>query len=346
MDEQVGGSIAWDNLTAQELRKEANDPKSKLPSLFERQWVVTMGTPVPCFNCKGLEKSLNLFKQKLKVMAENKCNYQLKGKYNGVYGYNNADLTNKKAQKLIKEHPRGIELFSALPPDLQKIVDDKKEAEQRAYEDGIEKYNENVIADRQVQKESERKAEKYKEEQNNLKLSAQNAKKADERKARDAEKSAKLARIEARKIDEIEERERKKADKAARISKQKAKERKLREKEKAGKAARVKAQKAKGIEAKEKWDALNAAKRTRASAQKESERKAREELIANKPTDESRRKIALSKEQDDLEEKRKTRLVQLLSWDKKRLVKKAKALNITSTGTAEELAKRVHKKEQ
>lgn len=62
-------------------------------------------------------------------MADNKCNYELKGKYNGVYGYTNEELTDKKAEKLVKKHPRGHDLFAVLPSDIQKKIDDRLEIE-------------------------------------------------------------------------------------------------------------------------------------------------------------------------------------------------------------------------
>ena len=58
-------------------------------------------------------------------MADNKCQYELKGKYNGVYGYTNDSLTDKKAEALVKKHPRGNDLFAVLPSKLQKERDDK-----------------------------------------------------------------------------------------------------------------------------------------------------------------------------------------------------------------------------
>lgn len=53
-------------------------------------------------------------------MSDNKCNYEIKGKYNGVWGYDNDSLTDKKAKKLIKDHPRGVELFAIYPKPTPK----------------------------------------------------------------------------------------------------------------------------------------------------------------------------------------------------------------------------------
>lgn len=64
-------------------------------------------------------------------MAENKCNYKLKGKYNGVYGYTNEELTDKKAEKLVKEHARGYDLFAVLPVEIQKKIDEQLATEEK-----------------------------------------------------------------------------------------------------------------------------------------------------------------------------------------------------------------------
>lgn len=68
-------------------------------------------------------------------MADNKCQYQLKGKYNGVYGNTNDSLTDKKAESLAKKHPRGNDLFAVLPSKLQKERDDKIALDAKALED-------------------------------------------------------------------------------------------------------------------------------------------------------------------------------------------------------------------
>jgi hypothetical protein len=85
-------------------------------------------------------------------------NYKLKKLYNGVYGYTNAELTDKKAKELIKRHPLGIEMFCVLPPELQKKVDEKKAEEVKAIEEKHRKYAEKVKADKAKQLGVERKA--------------------------------------------------------------------------------------------------------------------------------------------------------------------------------------------
>lgn len=48
-------------------------------------------------------------------MSKKDCDYVLKSKYDGVYGYFNKDMTNVRAKKLIKVHPKGEDLFIKLP---------------------------------------------------------------------------------------------------------------------------------------------------------------------------------------------------------------------------------------
>lgn len=43
------------------------------------------------------------------------CNYRIKNMYDGVLGYFNKDLTDKKAKELINKHKAGLELFSEYP---------------------------------------------------------------------------------------------------------------------------------------------------------------------------------------------------------------------------------------
>ena len=142
MDEQAGRGINWLNISADDLRKGANDAQSRLPSLFERKWIEVMGEVIPCINCKGFEKKLSLLKQNIVKMSEIKCQYKLKGKYNGVWGYKNAELTNKKAEKLAKDHPRGHDLFAELPKEIQDRIDKELaeiEAKKKSIEDKLKK---------------------------------------------------------------------------------------------------------------------------------------------------------------------------------------------------------------
>lgn len=89
-------------------------------------------------------------------MAENKCNYKLKGKYNGVYGYTNDKLTDKKAEKLVKEHARGYDLFAVLPVDIQNGIDERLAIEQKKIESDKVKARESLL-DKQLRAEEEAK---------------------------------------------------------------------------------------------------------------------------------------------------------------------------------------------
>lgn len=89
-------------------------------------------------------------------MADNKCNYELKGKYNGVYGYTNAELTDKKAEKLVKEHKRGYDLFAVLPSDIQKKIDEQLVIDAKKIESDRLKKRETML-DKQLKAEEEAK---------------------------------------------------------------------------------------------------------------------------------------------------------------------------------------------
>ncbi len=149
MDQLVNG-IDWLNISADDLRRGADDSKSKLPSLFERKWLEVMGDVIPCINCKGIGKKLNLMKQNIVKMSENKSQFKLKGKYNGIYGYTNADMTDKKAEELAKKHPRGYDLFELLPPEIQKRLDDLVEKDKAEIRERAEQVSREAEAAHQV----------------------------------------------------------------------------------------------------------------------------------------------------------------------------------------------------
>ena len=60
-----------------------------------------------------------------KMEEENKCNYELRLKYNGIKckktgrPVRNADMTDKQAKLLIKYHPAGGKLFSKIPVEVE-----------------------------------------------------------------------------------------------------------------------------------------------------------------------------------------------------------------------------------
>lgn len=68
-------------------------------------------------------------------MADTKCQYQLHGKYNGLEGYTNDKLTDKKAEALAKSHPRGFDLFKVVPDKLQKERDAQIAKDEKAAAD-------------------------------------------------------------------------------------------------------------------------------------------------------------------------------------------------------------------
>ena len=154
MDQQAGRGINWLNISADDLRKGANDATSRLPFLFERKWLEVMGEVIPCINCKGFEKKLSLLKQNIVKMSEIECQYKLKGKYNGVWGYKNAELTDKKAEKLAKDHHRGHDLFAELPKEIADKIKDKDVKRAAAIQAEIDKKKEEV---EQVKADAEKK---------------------------------------------------------------------------------------------------------------------------------------------------------------------------------------------
>lgn len=179
MDQQVDTvEVNWLNLTVDELRRGANDPASKLPSLFERKWLEVTGDVVPCISCPGIEKKLEHLKQGIVKMSKVTSKFRLKGKYNGVYGYTNAEMTDKKAHALAKKHPRGWGLFAQVDDEvgkkLKKEQDAQREAEANKAGDSIEESKRKTMLDRQ--KEAEELAIKKREQ-----LEAEEKKRSEDR---------------------------------------------------------------------------------------------------------------------------------------------------------------------
>lgn len=116
----------WLELSNDEIKEAVNS--GRLLSLFSVDCRKVLGD-IPCLNCKGWQEKLNLFKSKYKAMSENKCEYRLKAKYNGILGISNDKITNKEAQMLLSKHPRGIDLFVAVPSEP--VLSEAEQREQK-----------------------------------------------------------------------------------------------------------------------------------------------------------------------------------------------------------------------
>jgi len=66
-------------------------------------------------------------------MKENKCQYRLKSKYEGIglpskkhIRVNNGNITDALAKELLKHHPAGEKLFAFIPEEPKKVKKEKK----------------------------------------------------------------------------------------------------------------------------------------------------------------------------------------------------------------------------
>lgn len=120
MDKLSGNSLI--ELSVSEVRQRSNEAKflSDLTLLFQQYT-----GDVPCMNCKEFEKKLDLLKQKIMEAPKTKSGYNLKRKYNGlkVHGVGmitQEGMTDKIAEKVIKNHAKGYDLFDSWPDEVAK----------------------------------------------------------------------------------------------------------------------------------------------------------------------------------------------------------------------------------
>jgi hypothetical protein len=112
LDKQISNGLIWHDLTNDEIKQRVNSGELAANFAIDSNKVFN---DVICLNCKGWNDKLDIFKQRLKAVSDNKCEYVLKLKYNGVMGVSNETITNAKAKKLIKDHPKGLYLFDKIP---------------------------------------------------------------------------------------------------------------------------------------------------------------------------------------------------------------------------------------
>jgi len=117
------------------------------------------GSLYPSCN-KCLNKYWENYTKSLLIMEEKKHHgYVLKLKYNGISlrgytdSFRNGDLTEEQAERLLREHPHGAELFDEIPKKKKRVVRKKLDTEKE-----VKKY----IAKKKPVKKSVRKSKKSK----------------------------------------------------------------------------------------------------------------------------------------------------------------------------------------
>lgn len=112
----------WDKYQAVEVRTGTDQDGNRLIISFARDYKEVFGSDI-CPNCNGFDRKFNNFLNKTKLMTEKKkSRYVLKKMYQNIpleFGsslfLNNENMTDEYGAKLLKNHPRGKDLFDFLP---------------------------------------------------------------------------------------------------------------------------------------------------------------------------------------------------------------------------------------
>lgn len=116
--------IDWGKYQAAEVLSGMNENGGRLISLFARDYKKITGNDI-CHTCSSFIQKFNSFIQKYYTMAkdaENTCGFRLKPMYQNIpasFGspifVNNNNITEELALGLLKNHPRGKDLFDVIP---------------------------------------------------------------------------------------------------------------------------------------------------------------------------------------------------------------------------------------
>ena len=113
----------WKEYTANDVLRQTDKNANRLLSSFARDYKKVFNRDI-CPSCKDFNQKFQEFLNHTKTMSQKKNNsgYVLKKMYENIplaFGsniyVNNQNLTDAYAKKLLKNHPRGEELFSAIP---------------------------------------------------------------------------------------------------------------------------------------------------------------------------------------------------------------------------------------
>ncbi len=119
--------VDWTKYKAEEVRSGSDQNGSRLFPQFAQDYHKVFQTDV-CPNCKDFPVKFQNFLIKIK-MSQEESNFKLKEKYDGLpleFGsqvyVTNANITNENALKLLKNHPKGKDLFQTLPDNLDELI--------------------------------------------------------------------------------------------------------------------------------------------------------------------------------------------------------------------------------
>jgi hypothetical protein len=119
----------WNKYQASEVRTGMDSNGNRLVSSFAKDYNSIFNFEL-CPNCKGFEEKFKKFLKKTKIMAEKKASqYVLKKMYSNIpleFGssvfVNNENMTDAYGLKLLKNHPRGLDLFDSVPNTQKETI--------------------------------------------------------------------------------------------------------------------------------------------------------------------------------------------------------------------------------
>lgn len=129
----------WKIYQVKEVQSGIDDNGNRLISIFAKDYKTVMGTEF-CPSCKDFEIKFKNFINKLENMKNSttkNSGFILKAMFDNItlFGkpkyFNNANLTDEDAIELLESHPKGKELFQAIPEDWESLKTPEPEAKKK-----------------------------------------------------------------------------------------------------------------------------------------------------------------------------------------------------------------------
>ena len=123
----------WKKYQAKEVQSGIDENGNRLISFFAKDYKIVMGNEF-CPSCNDFEIKFKNFITKLENMKNvKKTGFVLKAMFENItlFGsqqyFNNANLTDESAIELLEKHPKGKDLFEAIPEGWEKLKATKVE---------------------------------------------------------------------------------------------------------------------------------------------------------------------------------------------------------------------------
>jgi hypothetical protein len=119
--------VNWLDKTAEQIKTGTDEKGTRLVLAFQSDYKKIFGQGAECCHtCPSFTAKVQKYKQTITKMKEvDNSGFKLKAKYEGIqvpFGskpVSNVNLTDAKAKEIIKNHPKGVELFDKLPEGFE-----------------------------------------------------------------------------------------------------------------------------------------------------------------------------------------------------------------------------------